>query len=155
MFTSRSWIEYAIVKSVNWHIENSIIIIKNLASTISNMNIPIKYAYFFYSQFFLSISSCYRHIVKETKSSHIPAWSMMTRWSDNTKWWVNLSSAYCPYTLYRATSCQKSASWSMLIFVCIILKSECVLFITKFFFFNTFWIINYILYLLNVTSRMN
>ena len=104
MFANWSWIELTHIESVNRNVQNRWVLPKDLCSSFTDMDIPIKNTYLFDTKLLLSNFGSDCHIVEETKTSNTRAMSVMPRWSNNCECIVNLISTDSSDSFNRAPS---------------------------------------------------
>jgi hypothetical protein len=71
VFTSWSRVEYSIIESMDGHVEHTIILIEDIPSAVTHMDIPVENAHLFNSKFLLCIPCCHRNVVKEAETCHV------------------------------------------------------------------------------------
>ena len=104
------------------------IIVKDLGSAITNMNIPVKNHNFLRTILLLCDSSSNSNIIEETESGHDVSVGVMTRWAHNGESLVNHNlRANARDNFNRATSRDKSGLLRVPIHISINLHSSQVL----------------------------
>jgi hypothetical protein len=120
ILANRSWIKLTQIKSVNRDIKNRWILPEDLCSSFTDMNIPIKYAYFLDAKLFLGNFSANCDIVEKAEASNRWAMSVMPRWSNYCESIVNLISTDSSDGFNRATSRYKGGLGSIHVLVCVL-----------------------------------